>query len=68
MKIIVTGGLGFIGSALIRFLINKTNNKILNIDILSKVSMPEALEGLDKSKNYKYRKYLWLQKSTSCYL
>ena len=56
MKIIVTGGLGFIGSALIRYLINKTNNKILNIDILSKVSMPEALEGLNKSKNYKFLK------------
>ena len=56
MKIIVTGGLGFIGSALIRYLLNKTNNKILNIDILSKVSMPEALENLNKSKNYKFLK------------
>ena len=29
MKIIVTGGAGFIGSALIRYIINHTNNQAL---------------------------------------
>ncbi|MDA8768309.1 NAD-dependent epimerase/dehydratase family protein, partial [Planktomarina temperata] len=32
MKILVTGGAGFIGSAAIRFLINKTNNSVVNVD------------------------------------
>jgi dTDP-glucose 4,6-dehydratase len=35
LKILVTGGAGFIGSALIRYFINKTNHKILNLDKLS---------------------------------
>ena len=56
MKILVTGGLGFIGSALIRYIITKTKNQVLNIDSMSKVAMPEALEGCEKSKNYKFIK------------
>ena len=31
-KILITGGLGFIGSALIFRLLNETNSKIFNID------------------------------------
>ena len=33
--IIVTGGSGFIGSALIRNLIKNTSNKVINIDCLT---------------------------------
>ena len=32
MRILVSGGLGFIGSALIRHLINNTEHTVLNID------------------------------------
>ena len=35
MKILVTGGAGFIGSALIRFLINDTDNEVINLDKLT---------------------------------
>ena len=34
-NILVTGGAGFIGSAVIRYLINETNSNILNIDKLT---------------------------------
>ena len=51
MKILVTGGLGFIGSALIRSLLDNEENYILNIDKCSYASMPEALEGKDKLQN-----------------
>ena len=32
MRVLVTGGLGFIGSALIRHLMNNTEHTVLNID------------------------------------
>ena len=33
--ILVTGGAGFIGSAVIRHLINDTNNTVINVDKLT---------------------------------
>ena len=51
MKIIVTGGYGFIGSCLIKRLIQESH-EILNIDIKSYASMPESLT------EYKNNKYL----------
>ena len=56
MRILVTGGLGFIGSALIRNLVDNTDHTILNIDKCSYASMPEALEGRENVKNYDFEK------------
>ncbi len=56
MKILITGGLGFIGSALIRKLIDTTNYEIINIDSCTYASMPEALEGREKEDRYKFKK------------
>ena len=35
MKILVTGGAGFIGSAVIRLIINETKHEVVNLDKLT---------------------------------
>ena len=45
MKILVTGGAGFIGSALIRHLITETPHHAVNVDKLTYASSVEALAG-----------------------
>ncbi len=56
MKILVTGGLGFIGSALIRHLIANTKHKILNIDNKTYAAMPEALAQIENDEDYAFEK------------
>ena len=56
MRILVTGGLGFIGSNLIKDLILDQKNILLNIDSISYCSMPEALLDIKKKKNYIFKK------------
>jgi dTDP-glucose 4,6-dehydratase len=43
MRILVTGGAGFIGSALIRHLIRDTAHGVINLDKLTYAASPEAL-------------------------
>jgi len=50
--IVVTGGAGFIGSALIRLLLKKQNYKVVNIDNLTYASNNLDLLGFDKYDNY----------------
>ncbi len=50
--IVVTGGAGFVGSNLINFLINKTNNKIISLDNYSSGKLKNHI----KDKKVKYIK------------
>ena len=57
MNIIVTGGYGFIGNALIKQLLKDPKINLLNIDCKTSVSMPESLkeiEGVNKRYNYEF--------------
>ncbi len=52
--IFVTGGAGFIGSALVRFLINKTNHTVVNFDKLTYAGNLESLKSIDESERYHF--------------
>ena len=52
MKILVTGGCGFIGSALIRHLITNTNHTVINIDALTYAANKSSLLSIEDSSRY----------------
>ena len=54
--IIVTGGAGFIGSALIRFLIQNTDYHVVNVDKLTYSGHLESLEEVSDSERYHFEK------------
>ena len=51
-KIFVTGGSGFIGSALIRHIIKNTKNIVINIDKLTYASNEESLNSIEDNSRY----------------
>lgn len=54
MKILVTGGAGFIGSAVVRYIIENTNDLVINIDKLTYAGNLESLNSIDKSERYSF--------------
>ena len=55
MKILVTGGAGFIGSAVIRHIIHNTDDEVLNIDKLTYAGNLESLKDIDQSARYTFQ-------------
>jgi dTDP-glucose 4,6-dehydratase len=56
VRILVTGGAGFIGSALIRHLITNTEVDVLNIDALTYAGNLESLQSIAQSPRYQFQK------------
>ena len=56
MRILITGGAGFIGSALLRHIINNTEDTVINVDKLTYAGNLESLSSIDNSNRYNFEK------------
>ncbi|MBH9538465.1 dTDP-glucose 4,6-dehydratase [Novosphingopyxis sp. YJ-S2-01] len=54
MRILVTGGAGFIGSALVRHLIADTDHEVLNFDALTYAGNLSTVEAVAESDRYRF--------------
>jgi dTDP-glucose 4,6-dehydratase len=52
--ILITGGAGFIGSAVLRHIIENTNDLVINVDCLTYAGNTESLSIIDKSERYHF--------------
>ena len=54
MKILVTGGAGFIGSAVVRYIIENTHDSVVNVDKLTYAGNLSSLVDIDTSDRYRF--------------
>ncbi|MEF3090116.1 dTDP-glucose 4,6-dehydratase [Raoultella scottii] len=54
MKLIITGGAGFIGSAVVRYIINETDNEVIVVDALTYAGNLESLHTVSDHPRYQF--------------
>ena len=67
-RIIVTGGAGFIGSAVVRYIINDTPDAVCVVDKLTYAGNLENLASIAKSDRFKFEKSTFVTRTslTAC--
>ncbi|MBI2664914.1 dTDP-glucose 4,6-dehydratase [Candidatus Woesearchaeota archaeon] len=56
MKILVTGGCGFIGSSFVRHMLRNPDVEIINLDKLTYAGNPDNLKGVESNERYRFVK------------
>jgi dTDP-glucose 4,6-dehydratase len=56
MRVLVTGGLGFIGSAVVRLLIGETEHQVLNVDKVTYAANPASVKEVASNPRYRFAK------------
>jgi dTDP-glucose 4,6-dehydratase len=56
VKLLVTGGAGFIGSAVVRLIIEETDAQVVNVDKLTYAANPQALASAEQSSRYRFER------------
>ncbi|BCK76188.1 dTDP-glucose 4,6-dehydratase [Acetobacter aceti NBRC 14818] len=54
MRILLTGGCGFIGSAVVRHIIGATEHSVLNVDCMTYAASPETVAAVASSDRYQF--------------
>ena len=68
MRILVTGGAGFIGSAVCRYLITETDAEVVNVDKLTYAGNPDSLRLVSGDPRYRFVRADICDEATICNL
>ena len=55
-KILVTGGLGFIGSSYLRIILKETDLEVVNLDLMTYAANPATLSAFEDDPRYTFLK------------